>query len=164
MVWFLALHIVALVFWCGALLYLPILLGAVRETDAVEAQAAVDSGIETELETPREYTLERFVFTHVATPAALIAIFAGTAVFLIDRNAAPWLIVKLLLVSGLVLGHALTGFLLLRLENAPEKPARLARWALGVVLAVLMTAIIAIVLAKPDLRLELEREVLPWVD
>ena len=152
MVWFLALHIIALVFWCAALLYLPLVLATGNSADVAATT------------TTQQYTLERFVFTHIATPAALVAIIAGTAVFLVDRNTAPWLILKLALVAALVVGHTVTGFLIPRLEDTAERPGALRFWLLGVMLAGLMAAIVWTVLAKPELTVTLEREDLPWID
>jgi protoporphyrinogen IX oxidase len=144
--WFLVLHISALLFWCAALLYLPALIvgTARKQTDIVESPYQQDS-------------VARFVFTHVATPAALLAIIFGTVVFVWETIVDAWLIAKLTLVAGLVLAHALSGILVLRLERNTGEPLRGWCWLLAVVLCVLMVAIVWIVLAKPP------EEVLPWM-
>lgn len=140
MLWALVLHIVTLLFWCAALLYLPTLIAGshARKVALPESPYAPDS-------------LSRHVFSHVATPAALLAIMSGTAVFLLDRTTEVWLIIKLTLVAGLVVCHALAGLLILRFENSPEKSPRPWCWVLTGVLVVLMTAIVTVVLAKPAL-------------
>src|SRR5690554_5179500 len=106
MLWFLVLHIIALVFWAAALLYLPALIAA-RSAHYLPVQEPAN---------PFD-SIERFVFTRIATPAALTAIMAGTLVFVIDRTIDPWLIIKLTLVAGLVLCHIAVGGLVLRVER-----------------------------------------------
>lgn len=138
MLWFLMLHIMALVVWCASLLYLPALIAGIHTAriEIVEPYSKYGS-------------VARFVFTHIATPAALIAIISGTIVFLLNRTIEVWLIVKLTLVTGLVVGHTLAGLLLLHTQDRNSKPIR--RWCLILsgALCVLMAAIIWVVLAKP---------------
>jgi protoporphyrinogen IX oxidase len=145
MLWILVLHIVALLFWCAALLYLPALIAGMhaRRTEIVASPRQHDS-------------VPRFVFTHIATPAALIAIISGTLVFLLGNIVELWLIAKLSLVLALVIGHALTGLLVLRIEDAAGRPVQPWCGLLAAILCVLMLSIIWIVLAKPPL------EWIPW--
>ncbi len=141
MLWVLALHIIALLFWSAALLYLPPLI------------AGVAAGRTEIVESPRgRASVARFVCTHIATPAALVAIMSGTVVFLLDRTVEVWLIAKLTLATGLVICHTLAGLLILRAEARSGKPVRRWCWLLGGVLCVLMTAIVWVVLAKPELE------------
>lgn len=138
MLWFLLLHIIAFVLWCASLLYLPALIAGIH-TEKIQI-----------VEPYNQYgSVARFVFTHIATPAALAAIISGTLVFLFNRTIEVWLIAKLTLVVGLVIGHALTGLLLLHTQDRSTKPVR--RWCrmLSGVLCALMAAIIWVVLAKP---------------
>jgi len=138
MLWFLLLHIIAFVLWCASLLYLPALIAGIH-TEKIQI-----------VEPHNQYgSVARFVFTHIATPAALTAIISGTLVFLFNRTIEVWLIAKLTLVVGLVIGHALTGLLLLHTQDRSTKPVR--RWCrmLSGVLCALMAAIIWVVLAKP---------------
>ena len=145
MLWVLVLHIIALLVWSGALLYLPALV------------AATLAGRAGPLERPDEHpSLARFVHTHIATPAALLAILSGTAVFLLEGTVEVWLMAKLTLVSGVVVCHALSGLLILRAERAAGGRTGLWAWLLASVLCVLMTAIIWLVLAKPAV------EAPPW--
>ena len=149
MLWFLAMHIATLLFWCAALLYLPVVLLQNQRSRSAQASLKLQSTQSFDVPMPR------FLYTHITTPAALAAIITGTAVFLLDRNASVWLIIKLSLVTALVICHALTGVLVLRAENRPK--ARLQGWcwlSLGVQ-CLLMTAIVAVVLAKPTVELPL---------
>lgn len=145
-VWLLVLHIAALLFWAGALLYLPALIAA---TDADPHALVVPER--------RQASLARFVFTAVATPAAVASIIAGTLVFLVDRNVEPWLLVKLTLVTLLVMCHAVAGLLVLRAERAGAGGLRLPCALLAGVSGLLMAGIFWIVLAKP------QTDLLPWV-
>jgi protoporphyrinogen IX oxidase len=130
----LVLHIVAVLCWCAAQLYLPALI-------AGRSSADKNSSV--------PHVLPRLVFTRISTPAALITIVSGTVIFAVSRTLEVWLMVKLGLVAALVITHALSGWLLLRAEVRPGPRIMLACGVLGAVLAVLMTAIIWVVLAKP---------------
>ncbi len=138
MPWLLLLHMSALLCWCGALLYLPALISGSTRSDLLATDTLV-----------KRSAVPRFVFTLVATPAALIAIGSGTAVFVAHGIVTFWLIAKLTLVSLLVLGHAAMGFLVARADRL-EQP-RLTRYCvlLAGFLACLMLTIIWLVLAKP---------------
>jgi protoporphyrinogen IX oxidase len=140
MLWFLAVHIGAVLFWCGGLLYLPALIASTRT-----GRAEIGS-------TPRRHdSVARFVFTHVATPAALLAIAAGSLVFLLNQTTEGWLVAKLTLVFGLAVVHALVGLLVMRAEDEDGKTVLPWCWALAIAMCALMIAIIWIVLAKPAL-------------
>ncbi|WP_019624809.1 CopD family protein [Thioalkalivibrio thiocyanoxidans] len=146
MLWLLVLHIIAVLFWAAGLLYLSRLLtgtGA-RHMELIEQPKQHDS-------------LGRFVFTHIATPAALLAIATGTGVFLVLRVTEFWLVAKLSVVTPLVLAHVATGLLVLRTERAEAGPLWRGYWWIAGVLALLMVTIVWIVLAKPAAP-----EALPW--
>jgi protoporphyrinogen IX oxidase len=138
MPWFLVLHIIFLLFWCAALLYLPALVAGNQAGQSQLTESAL-----------RHDSIARFLFTHVATPAALLAITFGTLVFLQHNIVEVWLLVKLTLVVGLVACHALAGVLIKRVEDGAAGPVRVWCWLLEAALLVLMAGIIWIVLAKP---------------
>src|SRR5690625_6207155 len=75
--------------------------------------------------------MARFVFTHIAISAALLAIIFGTLLFVVDLIVSSWLMVKLTLVTALVLAHASSGILVLRLEKNMAEPLRLWCWILA---------------------------------
>ncbi len=135
MVWFLTLHISTLLIWIGGLLYLPALIA--------QAVSAGEVG-----EAPN-LSVARWLFVHVLTPAALLAIIFGTAIFLHTRNVSPWLMVKLGLVVALVLGHVAAGQLLIHSERASSGESRPWCGILGGALAGLVVTILWLVLAKP---------------
>ncbi len=138
MIWFLALHIAAMVFWCAGLLLLPTL------------SAGMDLRGGKPLVLRREAIgMPRLVFTRIATPAALLAIIAGTVVFLLDYTLEVWLLLKLTLVTALVVTHALVGLLVLRAEKLSRGRLVLECRVLGIVTALLLMGIVWTVLAKP---------------
>lgn len=141
MLWFLILHIVALLLWAAALLYMPLLL------------AAGQAGIH-DLPGQRHghESLLRFLFTRFATPVALLTIASGSAVFMLAELRELWMLVKLALVVGLVSCHALLGWLIIRHEAGLV--AHTERWArlLLVTSLVLMLMIVWLVLSKPVLE------------
>lgn len=130
------LHFMALIGWCGALLYLPAMIaGGTRSSDEMFYRDHAH--------------LTRTVFNLIATPAALLAIGSGTALFLRESIFDPWLIVKLTTVAGMVLCHALCGVLILRIERAAEPALRRDCLLIAVLLSALIGATLWLVLAKP---------------
>ncbi|ERH50557.1 hypothetical protein O203_11320 [Ectopseudomonas chengduensis] len=130
------LHFMALIGWCGALLYLPAMIAAgTRSSD--------------ELFYRDHAHLTRTVFNLIATPAALLAIGSGTALFLRESIFDPWLILKLTTVAGMVLCHALCGVLILRIERAAEPALRRDCLLIALLLSALIGATLWLVLAKP---------------
>lgn len=130
------LHFAALLCWCGTLLYLPALIAAgTRRSEPLFYRDHAH--------------LTRLVFTLVSTPAALIAIGSGTALFLRDEILAGWLIAKLSTVAGVVICHALCGVLLLRMEHEPERSINVQCALIGAVVASFIAATLWLVLAKP---------------
>ena len=130
------LHLMALICWCGVLLYLPAMIAAgTRSSD--------------ELFYRDHANLTRTVFNLIATPAALLAIGSGTALFLRESIFDPWLIIKLTTVAGMVLCHALCGVLILRIERAAEPALRRDCLLIALLLSALIGATLLLVLAKP---------------
>lgn len=137
MPWLKLLHIVALVAWSGALLYLPTAIAAGTTRHGGEIFARPHDG------------LARVLFTAVATPAALVAIASGTAAFAADGLFAGWLAAKLGLVSVLVLCHAWCGVLLLRVERDRRVVVDRRCALLRALSLLVIVAIAGLVLAKP---------------
>lgn len=135
-----ALHIAALSIWCAGLLLLPVLMQFNGRGEAIRHQEG--------------YALFRrlshFGYTIVITPAAVIAVTAGTALILMMDLVAPWLLAKLVAVCGMVLIHAWLGHLIVQSgEGAGDyrMPPPLIALVLGVPL---MLTVLWLVLAKPD--------------
>lgn len=137
MPWIKILHIASLLCWCGALLYLPaLLLGSAmpRGVSSFRAPAPV---------------ILRFLFTHVATPFALVAIMSGTLLFIVGQLTGGWLVLKLAAVTGMVFCHVLCGGLIVRLEQARLRGMIPASALVAAVAASLMLAVLILVLSKP---------------
>jgi putative membrane protein len=129
------LHFIALIGWCGVLLYLPVLIAA---------------GTRSSAERFRDHAhLTRTVFNLVATPAALITIGSGTALFLRQTLFDPWLIAKLTAVAGMVICHALCGVLILRIEREPNSSVGRACVLIAALVAMLISTTLWLVLGKP---------------
>ena len=142
MLWLLLLHISAVVCWCGSLLYLPALIAGTASQ-------------QTDIERERHLVVTIMVFSRFATPAALIAIVSGTALFITGSITELWLILKLTLVMALVLCHALGGWIMLLTQSAPDKNVTISCVLLRVVVAILILSIVWVVLTKPLLELTL---------
>ena len=108
------LHFAALLCWCGSLLS----SGDDRRRHKRSEQLFY-----------RDHAhLTRMVFTLISTPAALLAIGSGTALFLRDGTLAGWLIMKLTVVTAMALCHALCGVLVLRIEREPGAASHTSAW------------------------------------
>jgi putative membrane protein len=136
MLWLLLLHISAVVCWCGSLLYLPSLITgtAYLHTDIVQ-------------EHRQAVTL--MVYRLISTPAALIAIASGTALFLSGGITGLWLVLKLTLVAALVLCHVLSGALMLFMWKMTGKSVAFSCLSLRIAGVLLIPAIVWLVLTKP---------------
>lgn len=136
MPWLKLLHMGAVIVWCGALLYLPLML-----VSATAPASATSPAL------PRRWP--RQVFIGLATPAGLLAIASGTLIFALQGPLAPWLMFKLGFVGLLVLGHGACGMLVLRTERGELGGLRLASRTIVVVLAACLLAVAWLVLRKP---------------
>lgn len=137
MPWLKLLHIVAIASWCGLLLYLPALVvtnSHLRNWHGPELDGHV---------------FARYLFTHGATPAALVAIFTGTLLFVKDVTTDGWMVLKLFSVAGLVLCHVACGFLVLRAEEQPAVSRVGTSSAVGVGMVLFMLLTLGLVLGRP---------------
>lgn len=136
MPWLKLLHISAVIVWCGTLLYLPTLIASATGS----RQAPV-------FDHAHQRVL-RSLFTLVVTPAALVAIASGTAIFVFMGPLTLWLIAKLAVVGLLVLAHATCGLLVLKAERGETRLAGLCTAVTGISMAAI--ALVAwLVLRKP---------------
>ncbi|MET0269553.1 MAG: CopD family protein, partial [Sphingomonas sp.] len=140
--WLKALHIIALIIWCAALIGLPLLL-AKHEEDEEQAVYA------------RLRRMTHHAYVRIVTPAAVVAIAAGTVLIYVREVFVPWLFAKLVAVGLLVALHALVGHTIVLMSErrgryAPPGPAPLIA-----AMTATMAAVLFLVLAKPvvpDLR------------
>ncbi|MDQ1899527.1 CopD family protein [Paracoccus sp. WLY502] len=151
-----AIHIAAMLCWCAGLVALPLLLitygHAQRQLRYTEFRM-----------------LTHYGYVGFATPAAVIAVVAGTALIFVAEVFDLWLIAKLAFVSAMAMVHAWIGHLIeqsgLQRHGQGDDPTRGYRMPYpGIALAVILPAIAAIlwlVLAKPDLAWA--AELLPFI-
>lgn len=137
MSWLLLLHISAMLCWCGTLLYLSVFIA---DTSFYRGELVSET-----------INIPHFLFTLVLTPAALVAILSGTLLFVTMKITEIWLIVKLTLVTGLVICHALTGWMILNLKTVPLKRLKIFGILSATISVLLIIAIFWVVLAKPSL-------------
>ncbi|WP_375056687.1 hypothetical protein [Zobellella sp. DQSA1] len=142
MAWLLFFHIGSLVTWAAALCILLLLISGVT----LAGQQTCNNGD----------SLQRLWFTRLASPAGLLTIVSGTAIFAVEGNFESWLLLKLTLVTGLVICHVVAGLLILY-SNRP-KASGIAGKCSGLLAVILLflLGIIVLVLLKP------EQEALLW--
>lgn len=148
MLWLLGLHIAALLCWCAAILCVPVLW---HDSDRFDTGGATAGAVRESQHDSGATVMPRRVFTWLATPAALLTIASGTALFLWMGTVQLWLLVKLVLVVMLVGAHIAAGVLMLRAERADRLPPPWAGAGLGLFMLVLMGLIFALVLGKPGI-------------
>lgn len=130
------LHIAALILWCAGLLVLPLMLA---KHELGERQADYS----------RLRLLTHDSYTKIVTPAAVIAIAAGTALIYLRAVFEPWMFAKLVAVGLLVALHALIGHTVVLMSErrgkyAPPSPIPLIAGSIATMIVVLL-----LVLAKP---------------
>ena len=145
-----AIHIAAMLCWCAALIALPLLLlsyGRARRQ--------------------RHYTefrlLTHYGYVGFASPAAVIAVAAGTALIFAAQVFDVWFAAKLAFVSAMALIHALSGHMIETSGEAQARkpgrgpyPQRNKPMVLPLIALtgglICIGAVLWLVLAKPDLE------------
>ena len=94
--YFKAVHITALIVWCAGLLALPLMLSRQNSGNTREDYVRI-----------RRAT--HLTYTIGLTPAAVIAVVAGTWLIFLREALVPWLYAKLVFVALLVIAHAWIG-------------------------------------------------------
>lgn len=133
-----ALHVAMLALWTAGLFALPRMLSrhdpAVGQADYARIRRATHYG-----------------YAFVITPAAVLAIVSGTALIFLREVFDLWLFAKLVFVAGLVAFHAWVGHTIVAVAetdglHTPPEPL-----VPTLLLGVPVVAILALVLAKPEL-------------
>ena len=136
-----ALHVASLAVWCAGLIALPLVLQVYGRSPQVRTQAGF-----------AEFRLlSHGAYIKVITPAAVIAIAAGTLLIFLEGINDPWLIAKLAAVACMVLLHAWLGHLITQTGEGAGRYRMPTPLPALVVLLVLMALVFWLVLAKPDL-------------
>lgn len=133
---FKAAHIVGLVIWVGGLITLPLML--TRHDPAISVE---------------DYRMIRkashITYTMGVTPAAVIAVIAGTWLIFMREVFTPWLFAKLAFVALLVLAHAWIGHIVVRIGEEPGQHTPPPAWLPITAVLLSSLAILFLVLAKP---------------
>ena len=135
---FKAAHIAALFIWCGGILAMPLMLsrhdGRNSSSDYLRIRRAT-----------------HLTYTIVVTPAAVVAVVAGTWLIFFREALVPWLYAKLFFVALLVLAHAWIGHILVGVAESEGRDSPPAPYVPMLVVLLPMIAILFLVLGKPDL-------------
>lgn len=131
-----SLHIAAILFWAAGLIALPLLLSLHRPGHDQHSYQRI-----------RRIT--HYGYIHVLTPAAVIAVAAGTALLFLRDVFVPWMFAKLVLVGGLVALHAWIGTQVVRMGEHGNRRQPSPSWPLIAIAIILLAAVLVLVLAKP---------------
>ena len=132
------IHLAAIAIWSGGLLVLPFLFWQRR---AFTAGQDLD----------RLHRITRMVYVELTSPAAFIAIASGTALIFLQATFTEWFTIKMVLVGLMAMLHVVAGLVMHRLFAPNGRFGRLSFVALASSYAVLITAIVWVVLAKPHI-------------
>ena len=131
-------HLAAIAIWSGGLLVLPFLFWQRRTFTAGQ-------------ELDRLHRITRMVYVELTSPAAFIAIASGTALIFLQTTFTEWFTIKMVLVGLMAMLHVVAGLVMHRLFAPNGRFGRLSFVALASGYAVLITAIVWVVLAKPHI-------------
>lgn len=136
-----AVHIAALSLWCGGLILLAVLIQLHGRRDEIRTHAGFATF----------RVLTHYSYTLVVTPAAVVAVTAGTVLIFALEVLDPWMLAKLVAVAGMVLIHAWYGHLIVEAGEG-QGQYRIPPAALSLlVLVPLIGLVLWLVLAKPSL-------------
>jgi uncharacterized membrane protein len=130
------LHIAALSLWCAGLVGLPLLLARHRPGDD-------------QLDFARRRLVTHYGYVRLVTPAAVVAIAAGTALIFLRGVFVPWMFAKLAVVGLLVVLHAWIGHVTLQIGEQQGRYDAPPGGPLVAAALLAMTAILVLVLGKP---------------
>lgn len=138
MLWLKFIHIAGIAIWVAGLLYLSALLAS---HDKVRDQQ----------EFARIRMASRFAYMGLISPAAFLAIAAGTALLFVADALHPWMFVKLAGVAVLIVVHVQYAYVLTNLaeEGARGPTVRIRIMVTATILAAI--SIVALALSKPPI-------------
>jgi protoporphyrinogen IX oxidase len=131
-------HLAAIAIWSGGLIVLPFLFWQRR-------------GLPPGRDLDRLHRLSRFVYVVMTSPAAFIAIGSGTALIFLQQTYEEWFSLKMTAVGAMVMLHVVAGLFLERIFDPDGRFSAFSYSALTGAYLVVITAILWIVLAKPDI-------------
>lgn len=137
MIWLKVVHLAAIAIWSGGLICLPGLY--VQRAHVPDRQSL-----------HRLQAMVRFLYVAVMSPAAFVAIGSGIALIFLRQTFENWFSLKLALVGVMVMIHILTGLVVIRLFDKGQVYPVWRFVAVTVVTVAVVSAILTVVLAKPD--------------
>ncbi len=137
MIWLKVVHLAAIAIWSGGLICLP---GLYVQRAHVPNRESLH----------RLQAMVRFLYVAVMSPAAFVAIGSGTALIFLRQTFENWFSLKLALVGVMVIIHILTGLVIIRLFDKGQVYPVWRFVAVTLVTVAVVGAILAVVLAKPD--------------
>ncbi|MBI5132879.1 MAG: CopD family protein [Rhodopseudomonas palustris] len=136
--WLKAIHVLALIVWCAGLLVLPGLFAQRRRLDVARAAEL--------------HRFTRTLYIAITSPAAFVAVVAGTTLLFMREVFNTWMMLKLVAVGVLVIIHMRAGYLILSVFEPEGNYAPWRRWVMtGVTLAVI-GVILVLILDKPAIE------------
>lgn len=134
---FKAVHIIALIIWCGGLVTLPLMLAHHDPTDNAEDYRRI-----------RHASHQTYIV--FVTPAAVTTVVVGTWLIFLRGVFEPWFYGKLLFVALMVFAHAWVGRIIVEVAETRGR-TRIPKPFFSLLAILLpMSAIFFLVLAKPD--------------
>lgn len=136
--WLKAIHITALIVWCGGLLVLPGLFARrsrLSRRDATELHRYI-----------------RTLYIGLVSPAGFAAVVAGTALLFVREVFTTWMMLKLLAVGLLVIIHMRAGYVLLSVFEPEGDYAPWRRWVMTCVTTAVIGVILVLILDKPAIE------------
>jgi protoporphyrinogen IX oxidase len=135
-----AVHIAALIVWCGGLLVIPALFAKRGKADT-----------DPELWHLQGFT--RFLYVGITSPAAFIAVASGTGLIFAREVFTAWFAMKLLAVGALVIVHVRIGFVVLKVFDEGKTYSLLRCMTATGIAATVMSTILWLVLMKPAIEI-----------
>lgn len=138
--WLKFIHVATIAIWAAGLISLPGLY-------VQRAHVSDDDQL---------YMLQRIVrsaYVRLISPAAFIAVASGIALIFLRETFVAWFSLKLLFVGILVVIHALTGLVIIRLFREGEVYPVWRFFAVTGLTLVVVVIILALVLAKPHIAI-----------
>ncbi|RJF77017.1 CopD family protein [Rhodopseudomonas palustris] len=133
--WLKAIHIAALIVWCGGLLVLP---GLFTRRTLLNRREATEM-----------HRYIRTLFIGLISPAGFVAVVAGTALLFLREAFTTWMMLKLLAVGLLVIIHMRAGYVLLSVFEPEGHYAPWRRWVMTAVTVMVIGVILVLILDKP---------------
>ena len=132
-----AVHLLALFVWCGGLIVMPLMLSRHDPTHS-------------QIDFTRIRRATHLTYTVAVTPAAVIAVVAGTWLIFFREVLVPWLYLKLFFVAALVGAHAWIGHILVQVAETKGRHEPPEPYLPIAAVLLPMLAILILVLGKFD--------------